>query len=305
MIKYNVLGTSNSIHLNKDLGYIAVSYYDENFISILDYTTGKVLKNIKTNYCSASSNLLAGDNTYFIYQSEPKEIIVADAKSFSTLHTLKLDHCGAINSISLTGDNLLVTANKAIGQQKKHQNIFYFNLADKSVKAFENGKQYIKKSILFNEHIISFHNNKNTFNYLSIDTDSGESFDNEIDNGNAEYFNILKSNDGKIYVTIKLENIDNDENLVYEININNKTINKIDNVFHNLVIHSGFINNNGKSYILGFDKTIKKYTLSVTKGFSGKNGNTILGATIFTEAIAVNSEYFSFGADKVIYLVEV
>lgn len=300
MIKFNVSGTSNSIHLNKNLGYIAVSYYDNNVVSILDYTNGNIIKEIPTIYCSASSNLLAGDDQYFIYQYAPKEIIVADAKSFEIIHTLKVDNCGAINSITLEKDKLLVTANKAIGKQEKYSNIFLFNLSEKTTSTYTDGKKYIKNAYMKNEHIICFHNDLNTHNFLSISLD-GEIKDNIISNSVADNFNIILSNDNSLYFAT----VTNQENKIYEISPINGSLYPVENKFFRLQVQTGFINKNGKSFILGYDQMIKKYCLSETRGFIGKLGNTILGATVLTDAIAVDDKYFAFGADHVVYLVEV
>lgn len=304
MIKFDVSGTSNSIHLNKNLGYIAVSYYDNNVVSILDYTNGNIIKEIPTIYCSASSNLLAGDDQYFIYQYAPKEIIVADAKSFEIIHTLKVDNCGAINSITLEKDKLLVTANKAIGKQEKYSNIFLFNLSEKTVTAYTDGKKYIKNAYMKNGHIICFHNGLNTHNFLSISL-NGEIKDNIIGDSLADNFNIILSNDSSLYFVATVTTGEYQENKIYEISPINGSLYPVENKFFKLQVQTGFINKIGKSYILGYDEMIKKYCLSATKHFSSKTGNTILGASVITEAIAVDDQYFAFGADHVIYVIEV
>ncbi|WP_180061806.1 MULTISPECIES: hypothetical protein [unclassified Acinetobacter] len=304
MIKYDVSGTSNSIHLDKANNFIAVSYYDNNLISILDYRTGRIIKELKTEYCSASSNLLAGNDKYFIYQYSAKEIVVADARTHEKLHNLKVDHCGAVNSISLDQDQLLITANKKIGKHDFYSNIFLFDLTNKTGKTFTDGTKFIKKGIIKNNHIICFHNEIDSHNYLSINLDR-EIKDYKISDGVAEDFNIIKSNDNSLYFVSSINTGENLVNNIYEISPISGSLYPIENKFFNLQVQTGYINHTGKSFILGYDSMIKKTCLSVTKGFNSKIGNTILGATVITESIAVDDKYFAFGADHVIYLVEV
>lgn len=304
MIKFEVFGTSNSIHLNKQNNFIAVSYYDNNSISILDYKTGNLIKELKTEYCSASSNLLAGNDTYFVYQYSAKEVIVANASNHEKLHILKVDHCGAINSISLDQDKLLITANKKIGNHDRYSNLFLFDLKNKTSKTFTDGKKYIKKSIIKNGHIICFYNELNAQMYLSISSDE-QIKEIKISDEVADNFNIIHSNDNSLYFVSLFQDNQNIDNKCYEISPISGSVYPIENKFFKLQVQAGFINKTGKSFILGYDTMIKKYCLSETKAFNGKLGNTILGATVLTDAIAIDDKYFAFGADHVVYLVEV
>ncbi len=305
MKKFQVDGTSNSVLLNKNKGYFAVSYYDNNIVSIYNYLTGNLLKELKTFYCSASSNILVGNDKYFCYLVSAKEVIVADADSFETLHTLKLSHCGAVNSLSLKGDKLLVGANKAIGNNADYyQNIFLFDLEKRSSSALTDGKHYVKKAILLSNSIVAFCNRSVDFSYLDIFLENHIYREEIIDTGNVEYFNLLPS-DKDLYVVAKV--IDNDiiKHNVYLYNENNNKITDVKNSFDNIDIHTGYVRENGNSYLVVFDKNIAKYTLLVTNGFDGRVGNTVLGVSVVTESVAVDDTYFCFGADKSIYFVEV
>lgn len=305
MKKYKVEGTSNSILLNKDMGYFAVSYYDNNIISIYDYDTGSHLNSLNTIYCSASSNLLAGNEKYFIYQFSAKELIVADAKTFKQLHTIKLSHCGAVNTISLKNDILLVSANKAIGNSlDKYQNIFLFDLVKGSSAVFTDGRMYIKKSMILDNSIISLFNDKDAFGYVNISLGNKVEIEcSTIDAGNPEYFNRILSNKD-LYIVANINTDGVDKFKIYKIDeVTKKSIN-IEHDFENIDIHTGLIKDK-KSFLIGYDNSIGKYTLLETNGFSGRLGNTVLGVSVITEAIAADDNHFCFGADKTIYFVEV
>lgn len=305
MRKFQVNGTSNSILLNNQKGYFAVSYYDNNIISIYDYQAGNLLKELKTLYCSASSNILVGNNKYFCYLVSAKEVIVADADSFETLHTLKLSQCGAVNSLSLKDNILLVSANKAIGNNADcYQNIFIFDLEKRTSSTFTDGKHYVKKSMLFADSIISFCNRSVDFSCLNISLGNKDIQEKTIDFGNVEYFNLLPSN-RDLYVVAKVINDDVTKHNVYLIKESDNEISKVESSFNNVDIHTGYVSNNGNSYLVGFDRNINKYTLLVTNGFTGKVGNTVLGVSVVTESVAFDDSFFCFGADKSIYFIEV
>lgn len=297
MKSYNVFGVSSSIALNKNNGYFAVGYFDENSVTIHDYYTGDLIHKIKTNYCSSANNILACNDDYLIVLHEAKTINIFDAKKFEIISSFHLNNCGAVNSILIEDDLVIVTTNKAIGNLTIKNDIFFYEIKNRKLTSNESGL-YLRKSFLLKGQLFLVGNGLSNNSFI------------------VPY---LKSENLMISLPILV-----DEVIVYEHNTNeyvkvflNTGLNDVGNtnfcinVYPSLnmdvedeILEKTVVGYLGKNELIKitFNNQTEKYKYS---RYGEKEVMEYLDFDVITHSSACDNTNFCFGADKKIVFIEI
>lgn len=307
--QFKVKGVPSSIAVDNETNKIFVGYYDEPQVSIFDLKTKAVICNIKTTVTSAYANLIAVNKDYIFLLSAAKTISFIKKTDISLAKEIDLSliPCGAVNSIKLSGENLLViSTNKAIGNKDTRKDIFIYDLATDKLVASDSGI-YIKTTIVSNNRIFVFGNFfeqgksqsivkefslsklvagivepmqvvhldqeeiEHGFSYISSKNDFNKAF---IQTKNSK--KLVEVKDGKIFLS---ENLTDEQinGFIHSTAIGTSTYKVVDNQY----------------YLNTVDISSKAYTASLK----------LEGKTV-TDAATLSNDIFYFGVDKSIYMLQ-